>query len=211
MALAGTRAIISNKGGTKLSLSQKAAMIASSSFALYAAMGISYYQKLQPISIGSPAQKAPSHLLSDAGARGGQPAITNKYCSATLNNLQYIDFTKNNQNFTAEDVRFVAQLVCAGAGNQPLEGKRDVVINRIHSDDFPDTLREVVFQDYQFSCILDGGFDKAKNNISDTDVQAVLLEIDEETDPDILFFTAYEYGKYGTPAYSIGDHYFCTR
>jgi hypothetical protein len=175
MALAGTRAIISNKGGTKLSLSQKAAMIASSSFALYAAMGISYYQKLQPISIGSPAQKVPSHLLSDAGARGGQPAITNKYCSATLNNLQYIDFTKNNQNFTAEDVRFVAH------------------------------------QDYQFSCILDGGFDKAKNNISDTDVQAVLLEIDEETDPDILFFTAYEYGKYGAPAYSIGDHYFCTR
>jgi spore germination cell wall hydrolase CwlJ-like protein len=159
-------------------------MIASSSFALYAAMGISYYQKLQPISIGSPAQKVPSHLLSDAGARGGKPAVTNKYCSATLNNLQYIDFTKNNQNFTAEDVRFVAQLVCAEAGNQPY---------------------------YQFSCILDGGFDKAKNNISDTDVQAVLLEIDEETDPDILFFTAYEYGKYGTPAYSIGDHYFCTR
>ena len=39
----------------------------------------------------------------------------------------------------------------------------------------------------------------------------VLDEIDHRTNSDVLYFTAYGYGQYGTPWQQVGDHYFCTK
>ena len=68
-----------------------------------------------------------------------------------------------------EEIRFgemelIAQLVMAEAGNQDLTGKRyvaDVVLNRVDSDEFPNTVEEVIFQENQFSVIENGAFDEA--------------------------------------------------
>lgn len=113
------------------------------------------------------------------------------------------------------DFMLLCQIVAAEAENQPFEGKRAVVavvLNRVgYGDPFEDTIEGVIFQENQFSCINDGRFFAASEYVSEEDQEAVWMELTERSDPEILFFTAGDYGAYGTPAYSIGDHYFCTR
>ncbi len=110
-----------------------------------------------------------------------------------------------------DSLELLSLLVEAEAGNQSLLGKRlvvDVVLNRVDSEDFPDTIEEVILQDAQFSCVLDGGLDDAGWHMQQDDYDAVLMELEERTDDKVLYFTAYAYGEYGTPAYREGDHYF---
>ena len=113
------------------------------------------------------------------------------------------------------DFMLLCQLVAAEAENQPFEGKRAVVavvLNRVdYGDPFEGTIEGVIFQKNQFSCINDGRFYAASEYVSEEDQKAVCTELAERSDSEILFFTAGDYGSYGTPAYSIGDHYFCTK
>lgn len=113
------------------------------------------------------------------------------------------------------DFMLLCQLVAAEAEDQPFEGKRAVVavvLNRVdYGDPFEGTIEGVIFQENQFSCINDGRFFAASEYVSEEDQEAVWTELAERSDPEILFFTAGDYGAYGTPAYSIGDHYFCTK
>lgn len=108
------------------------------------------------------------------------------------------------------EMELIAQLVRAEAGNQSLEGKRavaDVVLNRVDSSKFPDTIPEVIFQDRQFSCVVDGNFDKAAWTVDETDFEAVEMEMENRTDSAILYFSSGDCCN-GTYAYTIGDHYF---
>lgn len=69
--------------------------------------------------------------------------------------------TETTEEIAMDSLELLAQLVEAEAGNQDAIGKRlvvDVVLNRVDSDAFPDTIEEVIFQPYQFSCVLDGGW-----------------------------------------------------
>lgn len=113
------------------------------------------------------------------------------------------------------DFMLLCQLVAAEAENQPFEGKRAVVavvLNRVdYGDPFEDSIEGVIFQENQFSCINDGRFFAASEYVSEEDQEAVWTELAERSDSEILFFTAGDYGAYGTPAYSIGEHYFCTK
>jgi N-acetylmuramoyl-L-alanine amidase len=112
------------------------------------------------------------------------------------------------------ELELLANLVEAESGNQDLKGKRlvaDVVLNRVESDRFPNTITEVIYQDYQFSTVLDGALERASWHISDESFEAVRLEAlesEERLDEDILFFTYGEYNKYCVPAYQYGSHYF---
>ncbi len=112
------------------------------------------------------------------------------------------------------ELELLATLVEAEAGNQDLDGKRlvaDVVLNRMESEDYPNTITEVIYQDNQFSTVLDGALEKASFNISDESFEAVrieALESEERLDEEILFFTAGGYNSYCKPAYKYGDHYF---
>lgn len=113
------------------------------------------------------------------------------------------------------DFMLLCSLVAAEAEDQPFEGKRAVVavvLNRVdYGDPFEGTIEGVIFQENQFSCINDGRFFAASEYVSEEDQEAVWTELSERSDSEILFFTAGDYGTYGTPAYSIGDHYFCTK
>lgn len=124
----------------------------------------------------------------------------------------------SNWNFghiTAEEFDLLVQLVAAEAENQPFEGKRAVaavVLNRVDFGwPFEDTIEGVIFQENQFSCISDGRFFKADAYISEEDMDAVLAELTERSDTEIIFFRTERYSDYGTPAYQIGDHYFSTK
>jgi len=110
-----------------------------------------------------------------------------------------------------DDLELLACLVQAEAGNQPLRGKVLVaacILNRADSPDFPDTIREVIYQPGQFATVSDGALDKAFTTVTDSDFLAVRMALEDRTDPYILYFTAGGYGAYGTPAYRYGGHWF---
>lgn len=114
-----------------------------------------------------------------------------------------------------EEIRFgemelLAQLVMAEAGNQDLTGKRyvvDVVLNRVDSDDFPDTVEEVIFQKNQFSVIENGAFDEASRIITEECYEAVELEYEERLNYDILYFSRGQ-SKYASNHFKHQDHWF---
>ncbi|MDD6666703.1 MAG: cell wall hydrolase [Lachnospiraceae bacterium] len=112
-----------------------------------------------------------------------------------------------------DNLSLLAELVQAEAGNQDEKGKRlvaDVVLNRVESDRFPDSIPEVIYQDKQFSTVLDGALMDAGWHMDQSDYDAVWAEATAEhrLDENILFFTAGKYNAYCTPMYKYGDHYF---
>ena len=121
----------------------------------------------------------------------------------------------NAEEEIAEEIRFgemelIAQLVMAEAGNQDLTGKRyvaDVVLNRVDSDEFPDTVEEVIFQKNQFSVIENGDFDDAGWTITEECYEAVKLEYEKRLNYDILYFSRGP-SKYASNHFKHQDHWF---
>lgn len=114
--------------------------------------------------------------------------------------------------YTVDDIELAAKIVRAEAGNQDFKGKRlvaAVILNRIDSDDFPDTINDVVFQKNQFATTTDGALERAEQTVDGSDYAAVEMEIRDRTDEDIMYFTAGGYNPSGIRAYKYGDHYFC--
>ena len=111
------------------------------------------------------------------------------------------------------DMELIAQLVEAEAGNQPFEGKClvvDVVLNRVASPDFPNTVEEVIYQDGQFSVINNGAFDKAAWNMKEDDFAAVAVEYELHTNKEILYFNnSSNVSGTGEP-FKVGGHWFNT-
>lgn len=102
------------------------------------------------------------------------------------------------------EIALMAKVVRAEAGNQDNVGKRlivDVILNRVDSQLFPNTVKEVVEQENQFAIYQWYTID---------DLNAVTDEIVDRTDKDILFFRTGDYHNIGEPAYQYGDHYFST-
>ena len=108
-----------------------------------------------------------------------------------------------------DELEYLACCVEAEAGNQGMLGKRlvcDVILNRVDSADFPNTITEVINQDGQFSVVSNGSINRV--SVSDETFNACKLELIERTDSEILYFTAGQYNPSGTPAYQHQDHYF---
>ena len=102
-------------------------------------------------------------------------------------------------------------LVEAEAGNQSFEGKCrvvDVVLNRVESPDFPNTIHDVIFQPGQFSVINNGAYDRAAYNMQESDYSAVEVEIQLHENKEILYFNnCSTVGGTGTP-FRVGGHWF---
>lgn len=124
-------------------------------------------------------------------------------------------------NLTEEDIKemdywgeleLLAAVVEAEAGNQDMTGKRlvvDVVLNRVDSPLFPDTITEVLEQPGQFTTMWNGAVEDAGYHMQQDDYDAVMMEVTgKRLDYDIYFFTAGEYNASCKPAYIHGDHYF---
>jgi len=108
------------------------------------------------------------------------------------------------------DLQLLACLVESEAGNQDMTGKRlvvDVVLNRVADPRFPDTIAEVIFQPGQFGPVSNGALARAYYTVSDESFEAVRMELNDQIDYSILYFTAGGYGC-GTPAFQYGAHYF---
>jgi spore germination cell wall hydrolase CwlJ-like protein len=110
-----------------------------------------------------------------------------------------------------DDRDMIATCIEAEAGNQPLYGKKlvaAVILNRVESEEFPDSVEEVISQPGQFSTYRNGAMDKAVT--SPEDYEAIKLELAERTD-DVMFFNCGAYQPWGKPWKKVGDHYFNVR
>ena len=115
------------------------------------------------------------------------------------------------ENYWGE-LELLAAVVEAEAGNQDMIGKRlvvDVVLNRVDSPLFPDTITEVLEQPGQFTTMWNGAVEDAGYHMQQDDYDAVMMEVTgKRLDYDIYYFTAGEYNDSCKPAYIHGDHYF---
>ena len=128
--------------------------------------------------------------------------------------IQVTELTEEDiaeENYWGE-LELLAQVVEAEAGNQDMTGKRlvvDVVLNRVDSPLFPDTITEVLEQPGQFTTMWNGAVEDAGYHMQQDDYDAVMMEVTgKRLDYDIYFFTAGEYNASCKTAYIHGDHYF---
>lgn len=73
----------------------------------------------------------------------------------------------NGYSYTNQDLKLLACLVHAEAGNQSYEGRlavANVVLNRMKSSKFPDTMKGVIYQSGQFSVAKSGSLQKQLDN-----------------------------------------------
>lgn len=109
---------------------------------------------------------------------------------------------------TDDERTFIAYCVEAEAGNQGLEGKQlvvDVILNRVESSDFPDTVYDVITQKNAFSVWKSGALMKAVP--TEETFEAIDSEIKERTNSEIVYFNSIGY-MHGTPWKKVGAHYF---
>lgn len=105
------------------------------------------------------------------------------------------------------DFSLFTRCVEAEAGNEDLMGKRlvaDVILNRVESDVWPNTLEGVITQDHQFM-VYPGAM--SKTTPSNETIKACLMEAEKRVDTKIIYFASC--GYIGKPAYKHGNHYFC--
>lgn len=108
-----------------------------------------------------------------------------------------------------EDIELIALLTMAEAEGECEEGKRlviDTVLNRVDSDEFPNTVKNVIYQKNQFTSMWNGRVDKCY--VMEEICQLVEEELESRTNSEVVFFHAGKYGKYGTPLFSVENHYF---
>lgn len=132
-------------------------------------------------------------------------------------NRSYVDengvITRGNKHPkdppSEEDVRLLAALVYYESGNQPYEGMvavASVVVNRMESSLFPDTLREVIYQSGQFDPVSNGLVTLLYNSeeqIQKNCVKAAREVLNEGSKLEGYFYFNNFYG-----ICKIGDHYF---
>jgi len=107
------------------------------------------------------------------------------------------------------EVRLLALLTDAEAGNQPEKGQRlviDTVLNRVDDEHFPDTITEVIYQRNQFSPVQSGSI--WRRQVKPEIVKLVREELEHRTSDEVVFFRMRRYGPYGSPLFRVGDHYF---
>ena len=110
-----------------------------------------------------------------------------------------------------EEIELIALLTMAEAEGESEEGQRlviDTILNRVESDlsYFPDTVYKVIYQKNAFESLQNGRVDRC--NVTEELCELVREELQSRTNYDVLYFTAGKYGKYGSPMFSVGNHYF---
>ena len=100
------------------------------------------------------------------------------------------------------NICYIARVVEAEAGNQCDYGKKlvaDTILNRLDSDDFPDTIVDVLQQKNQYA---DGII------ASDETIRIVMDEYVNRTNYDVLYFRTERYHSFAENFHKVGDHYF---
>ncbi|MDD4297366.1 MAG: cell wall hydrolase, partial [Ruminiclostridium sp.] len=72
-------------------------------------------------------------------------------------------------NYSEEDIYWLSRIIQAEAQGEPYEGKlavANVILNRKNSSEFPNTIKEVIFDGYQFTPVITGTIYNTPSNAS---------------------------------------------
>lgn len=72
--------------------------------------------------------------------------------------------TKEERHYTDSELRYMTSIIYCEARGESYAGQKAVgivVMNRLRSDDFPDTVKDVIYQKGQFSPVRNGSLSKA--------------------------------------------------
>ena len=113
-----------------------------------------------------------------------------------------------------KDAQMLMKIAQAEAGNQGVEGMAAVmrvVLNRVESENFPNSVKEVIIQPYQFESYSNGSYHKAEPT---TECHLALAEVERglSTDKSIIAFETVVNGeslkRYFDYEYTINNHNF---
>lgn len=96
--------------------------------------------------------------------------------------------TESNVNIIINDKELLARLVQAEANGESFAGKvavASVVLNRIDSNQFPNTVQGVIYERNQFSPVANGSINNTPNQDS---IRAVDVALNNRTDYESLYF-----------------------
>ena len=139
-------------------------------------------------------------MLLTVATISNNTAIATTSCNTAVSVNTYMGYTE-------EEIDLMASIVYLEAGNQDMLGKQlvaDVILNRVDSLDFPNTVHEVIYQKGQFSTAK-----KAKSRISYTPIDcygAVISQITVRENYDVIYFGR-GFGC-GEKLFKYGDHCF---
>lgn len=114
-------------------------------------------------------------------------------------------------SISEEEYELLARLVTAEAEDQGFEAQYDVacvVMNRVLSGRFPDTITEVIWQPRQFSSMWNGRFNRTKTTESCYEAVRHMLEVGVGLPEDVLYFTSCGYLKGTDPYIRENEMYF---
>lgn len=84
----------------------------------------------------------------------------------TNNEIEVFNHNGTQLKITKSDLDLMAKLVYAESRGEPFQGKvavASVVLNRVMSPQFPNTIENVIFQKNAFSCVVNGKLDTQTN------------------------------------------------
>ena len=109
-----------------------------------------------------------------------------------------------------DDFELMGKTVFAEAKTEEFAGQvavAEIILNRVESENFPDTVQEVIKQDGAFSSWGNGSVEDAP--FDDECLEAVQDAVNERSFPDsVVYFREGHFHSFGTPYTVIGHHYF---
>lgn len=124
--------------------------------------------------------------------------------------VNVVESSKRKTTLTDEEIMLMQRVVSAESRGESPEAQYTVacvILNRMESPIFPDTLEGVVRQSAQFTCVGNGII----NNVPVTESvkQAVAKALDNNTvDEDVLWFRSSHYHTFHNQAFQIGELFF---
>lgn len=122
-------------------------------------------------------------------------------------NITELDDIKSEMYY--DSLEYLARCVEAEAGDQSELGKRlviDVILNRVDSSKFPNTIEDVINQPYQFSVVLNNSINEVTP--AENTYQLIAQELESRENTEVLYFRMDYYHQDTTPVLQEQDHYF---
>ena len=140
---------------------------------------------------------------------------TKAYCpgltagaTAYMNAVWEIELTTET-DVTEDEIELLAKLITAEVGGADEEASYlcgSVVINRMNSEKFPNTLEEVIYQKGQYQCSWNGALNKDYTDLS-WEIAEELLLYGTTVDPSVVYQS--EFAQGGGVFRKVGNQYFC--
>ncbi len=140
------------------------------------------------------AAKANKAVAITSGASIGNTTPTKLYFTRTKL-LSQNDHSQATWTYALSDKErlMLERIVMAEAEGEPYEGKvavANVVLNRLRSANFPDTIKDVLYQRYQFSPVSNGRFERVKPNADSVKAVNEALQGRKEVPDNTYYFVS---------------------